>query len=610
MEKMGRPEKTFTTRPGGSAIPGIRTDGEDVIFSFAVGDEAEAQLVLTNPSGRKILQKISLPVQERNGSVSSVRVEELAGQDFGYYYLVEGKKEFDPCARRIVNGICLPEGKKFDWGEDRHPMIPIHHTMIYKLHVRGFTKKSSSGVKARGTFRGVQEKLDYIRGLGFTAVEFMPLYEWDPTLKITPRTYPSGSVASVPKNYWGYAEKNFYFAPKQSFSSTRDSCTELKSLVRAMHEMNLEFIPEVYFPAGTNPLTAIQMVRFWIDEYHADGFHFVGQGVPVELLVRDPSLSRTKRMFENVDADWIYGGHVPVRRTILEYNDSFMMNARAFLKGDEGQLGEFAEHLKRSRKTHSFVNYMANVNGFTLADAVSYDRKHNEKNGEDNEDGPAVNESWNCGAEGRTKKEAILNLRRKQIENALSYVFLSQGVPLLYAGDEFGNSQGGNSNAYSSDNAVGWVDWKPDEAYSGLAEFVKKLIAFRRNHPVLHMRAPLRESDYLSAGYPDVSCHDTKAWYCPFENSGHSIGLMYCGLYAKKEGASDDFLYIACNAYWEKHVFALPSLPKGMKWFREMTTDSRSGKEFSENGSLLNDQRSCTAPPRSVTVLVGRTEEK
>ena len=313
------------------------------------------------------------------------------------------------------------------------------------------------------------------------------MYEWDDTLKMTPHSYTEEKPADLPKNYWGYSEKNFYFAPKQSYSSTPDSCRELKDLIREMHARKMECIPEFFFPQGTNPMLALEAVHFWVDSYHADGFHFVGAGVPTELLIRDPYLTRTKMLFENIDADWIYGGHNPVRRNLMEYNDSFMMNGRAFLKGDEGQLGSFADHVRRNRTTHEFVNYMANVNGFTLADAVSYDWKHNEKNGEDNEDGPAVNASWNCGAEGRTKKASVLALRRKQEENALSYVFLSQGVPLLYAGDEFGNSQGGNNNAYSSNNSVGWLDWNEIGKEKDLTLFVKKLIAFRKNHPILHM---------------------------------------------------------------------------------------------------------------------------
>ena len=598
----------FKTLPGKFEVYGTKIEGGNVYFTVSVPDEAEAQLVLTDAAGKTVLEKVSLPASERRGSLSAVGLEGLAGQNFGYYYLVEGKKVLDPFARRLSDGICFTDGSGYDWKEDTLPLTPLHKTILYKLHVRGFTKKAGSSVKAKGTFRGVSEKLDYIRDLGFTAVEFMPMYEWDDTLKMTPHSYTEEKPADLPKNYWGYSEKNFYFAPKQSYSSTSDSCRELKDLIREMHARKMECIPEFFFPQGTNPMLALEAVHFWVDSYHADGFHFVGAGVPTELLIRDPYLTRTKMLFENIDADWIYGGHNPVRRNLMEYNESFMMNGRAFLKGDEGQLGSFADHVRRNRTTHEFVNYMANVNGFTLADAVSYDWKHNEKNGEDNEDGPAVNASWNCGAEGRTKKASVLALRRKQEENALSYVFLSQGVPLLYAGDEFGNSQGGNNNGYSSNNSVGWLDWNEIGKEKDLTLFVKKLIAFRKNHPILHMKSPLRESDYLSVGYPDVSFHDTKAWYCPYDNSSRSMGIMYCGLYAKKEGASDDFLYVAYNAYWDKHSFALPSLPKGMKWFKEMTTEAKSGREFSDEASPLADQRSYAAAARSVTILVGRAE--
>ena len=597
------------TAEGNPAQPGVTQGSGFVNFTFSVADEAEAKLILTDESGKDVLQEIPLPAVKRTGDVSAVRVEGDSFGKIGYYYLVEGRRAMDPCAKMIVKGVCRIPNTEYDWGDDTAPRIPVHESMIYKLHVRGFTKAASSGVSARGTFRGLAEKLDYIENLGFTAVELMPSYEWDDAIRQPMGSFISGHPEKELKNYWGYAQTNYYYAPKQEYSSSKDSCREFRDMVKAMHQKKMECIMEFYFPDGMSPLTVLQVIRFWKEKYRIDGFHLIGLGVPKELILRDPYLSRTKLFFEQIDIEHVYGNRIPVRRNILEYHDGFLYNARAFLKGDEGQTASFALNLRKNFRTHGVINYMANVNGFTLMDAVSYDRKHNEANGEDNLDGPFENASWNCGTEGKTKKEAILLLRKKQLRNALSYVFLAQGVPLLYAGDEFGHTQGGNNNAYALDNASGWLDWKVEAKNQDLVEFVRELIHFRKEHPMLHQRLPLHETDYLSLGYPDISYHDTKAWYCPFDNGSRSFALMYCGLYALKTEGTDNFLYLAFNSYWEKHSFALPSLPKGMQWVREMNTDAKEGKEFF-HGSPLSDQRAFAAPPRSVTVLVGREDRK
>ena len=207
------------------------------------------------------------------------------------------------------------------------------------------------------------------------------------------------------------------------------------------------------------------------------------------------------------------------------------------------------------------INYMAGHNGFTLQDMISYDRKHNEDNGENNRDGTEYNDSWNCGVEGKTKSKRVLELRERQRKNAILLLLLSQGVPMIMAGDEMCRTQNGNNNAYCQDNSISWMNWKRKETEEEFFQFVKEMIAFRKKHPVFHQQEELRGMDYLSCGYPDFSFHGEKAWYADMEVSSRQFGVMYYGQYA-----TDRSFYVAYNLHWEKHSFALPALPKGIEW--------------------------------------------
>ena len=503
--------------------------------------------------------------------MASVTLSGRHTSPIAYYYMIDGKRVIDPCARRIVGDVCYTDPGRFNWGDDAAPGIPLSDMIIYKLHVRGFTMSKGSGVLAKGTFRGLAQKIPYLRELGINAVELMPVYEWSDELK--GRT--GRELKDMPKkNYWGYAEKNCYFAPKQLFSSKEDSVTEFKRTVKALHEAGIEVILEMYFPGDADRLTALSALHFWKMVYHVDGFHVIGAGVPKEALAQDPLLARTKLFFDWIDIGRVYQGKAPKTRHIAICNGYYQSEARRFLKGDAGVSEAFRMTQRANPATHAVVHYVANVDGFTLADAVSYNARHNEDNGENGADGTSDNNSWNCGVEGRTRKLPVIELREKQIKNALAYVLLSQGVPLIYAGDEFGNTQGGNNNAYASDNAVGWVSWRLAKRNKSITEFVKSLIAFRKEHGILHTEQELRGNDYRGYGIPDVSWHDTKAWYTDQSAESRSYAVMYNGAYAKKsDGSSDDIIYVCYNAHWECHTFALPQLPLGMLWKTLFSTD-------------------------------------
>ena len=563
--------RKYKVSAGDPLMPGTYETAKGLNFAVRVPDDLPATLVLTSEDGSREEQVIDLPVGERCGEMASVTLSGRHTSPIAYYYMIDGKRVIDPCARRIVGDVCYTDPGRFNWGDDAAPGIPLSDMIIYKLHVRGFTMSKGSGVLAKGTFRGLAQKIPYLRELGINAVELMPVYEWSDELK--GRT--GRELKNMPKkNYWGYAEKNCYFAPKQLFSSKEDSVTEFKRTVKALHEAGIEVILEMYFPGDADRLTALSALHFWKMVYHVDGFHVIGAGVPKEALAQDPLLARTKLFFDWIDIGRVYQGKAPKTRHIAICNGYYQSEARRFLKGDAGVSEAFRMTQRANPATHAVVHYVANVDGFTLADAVSYNARHNEDNGENGADGTSDNNSWNCGVEGRTRKLPVIELREKQIKNALAYVLLSQGVPLIYAGDEFGNTQGGNNNAYASDNAVGWVSWRLAKRNKSITEFVKSLIAFRKEHGILHTEQELRGNDYRGYGIPDVSWHDTKAWYTDQSAESRSYAVMYNGAYAKKsDGSSDDIIYVCYNAHWECHTFALPQLPLGMLWKILFSTD-------------------------------------
>ena len=563
--------RKYKVSAGDPLMSGTYETAKGLNFSVRVPDDLPATLVLTSEDGSREEQVIDLPVGERCGEMASVTLSGRHTSPIAYYYTIDGKRVIDPCARRIVGDVCYTDPGRFNWGDDAAPGIPLSDMIIYKLHVRGFTMSKGSGVLAKGTFRGLAQKIPYLRELGINAVELMPVYEWSDELK----GRPGRELKDMPKkNYWGYAEKNCYFAPKQLFSSKEDSVTEFKRTVKALHEAGIEVILEMYFPGDADRLTALSALHFWKMVYHVDGFHVIGAGVPKEALAQDPLLARTKLFFDWIDIGRVYQGKAPKTRHIAICNGYYQSEARRFLKGDAGVSEAFRMTQRANPATHAVVHYVANVDGFTLADAVSYNARHNEDNGENGADGTSDNNSWNCGVEGRTRKLPVIELREKQIKNALAYVLLSQGVPLIYAGDEFGNTQGGNNNAYASDNAVGWVSWRLAKRNKSITEFVKSLIAFRKEHGILHTEQELRGNDYRGYGIPDVSWHDTKAWYTDQSAESRSYAVMYNGAYAKKsDGSSDDIIYVCYNAHWECHTFALPQLPSGMFWKTLFSTD-------------------------------------
>lgn len=563
-------------REKGKPLPlGVSVGKDSVNFAIEVPEGKECRLLLYKKGEREASVIFEMPEEDGVGSVRFLSLFDFAYSEYEYNYLIDEEVCVDPYARSLAGTEEF--GRKwelqehevragiyedhYDWEGDFPPCIPANEVVAYSLHVRGFTKHSSSKVAHKGTFRGVIEKIPYLLELGINQIHLMPVYEFEQLGKYV--------------NYWGYGP-GFYFAPKRAYAASDDPASELKDMVRECHKAGIEVILEMPFEGGTSRILMEECLRWYMMEYHVDGFILNPDVTPTDGSYADPLLSKMK---------------------LFHHQAGFQNVMRRFLKGDEGMIEEVIYWLRRPAGAEGMYNYIAGHNGFTLNDLVSYDAKHNEANGENNQDGPVYNYSWNCGAEGPSRKRAVVALRAGQMRNAFMLVLLAQGIPCILAGDEFGNTQKGNNNVYCQDNPVGWLDWSRLEKNRALHEFVKEMIALRRSHPALRQKEELRGMDQISCGVPDVSYHGEYAWQTPSEISSRQLGVYYCGIAAK-----DTDCFVAYNMHWVEHSFALPALGKGKKWY--LTADSKTG--VLEDPEVLKNQREAVLEERTIALFIGK----
>lgn len=552
---------------------------------------------------------ISFPVSCKKGQIYSVRVKGIENiDDFDSYNYFEDRSFFcDSYAKHVIGlesfGKDVPDNEIkaslynkslsgpytscFDWGDDKNPCIAYEDSFVYLLNVRGFTKSASSGVAAskRGTFGGILEKIPYFKELGVTTLELMPVVEmnevenpikgsksYEGVVYSKDGSLLKGDAITKKVNFWGY-KKGYYFAPRTSFcENPSDAENEFKNFVKTLHENGLEVILQFFFEDNENESLIIDALRYWRCTYHVDGFHLKGARIPIRHIVKDPLFTDVKIWHDWFDVGDIYQGIVPVTRTLATYNNTFLYTSRRFLKSDDNTVNDFLKCMISNDTFSGVINYVCDYEGFRLSDLVSYEHKHNEENGENNTDGTDNNISWNCGIEGRTRKHDILELRSRQMKNILTMLFMAQGTPMIFSGDEFGSSQGGNNNPYCQDNETGWVDWKALERNKDIFEYVKFLSAFRFSHRFLHLAKPYKLMDYISCGYPDLSCHGKEAWRPDLSGYSHVLGMLYCGLY-DKTAKEQPFIYVCYNMYWQKTEFALPKLPDDLRWRLLSDTD-------------------------------------
>lgn len=608
-------------------FPGATVEKDGVTFGYFAYHEERPVLLLYKKGTEEIAAELPFP-EQKTGNFYGMKVKMQASQ-YEYNFREGDQVITDPYAKRVVGRRVfgeLPSGdvhslrggfitKNYNWGEECAPQIPFEEVVMYHLHVRGFTMQKDSGVRKKGTFAGLREKIPYLKELGINQVKLMPVNEFADMAaqkrkevgtakpqKAAPAHAMEAQNAKTEykMNYWGYGE-GFYFAPKASYAASEDADAELKDMVKALHANGIEVILEFSFTDETDVGMITECLNYWAQEYHVDGFSVIARdGLSPELALLP--LFKNKKLYCTWYPDYVVQRNLEKGYQIAASNDSFLVDCRRILKGEEQCLGAFGYQLCKNPSGMASVNYMTNHDGFTLQDLVSYDRKYNEANGEMGHDGSDYNFSWNCGAEGETKKREILKLRMKQRKNAYAMMLFSQGVPMLLAGDEFGNSQAGNNNPYCHDSELTWLDWNRKRSNKELMDFVREAIAYRKKHPTLHQKKELKGADTLSSGFPDVSFHGERAWYGDFDRATRHVGSMFSCRYAGEEG----FIYIAWNFDWVPQQFALPVLNKKEKWYKVMDTSEKESFLPLEKQAVLAENKHFAVPPRTVIILEGR----
>lgn len=565
----------------------------------------------------------------------------------------EGGKDFEYRARVVKSS--------FDWGNIKQLEQPFEDLVIYETHVRGYTKDKSSGVSAPGTFAGLKDKIPYLKDLGINAVELMPIFEFDEMESarvidgVQLYNYwgyntvsffaPNTSYAfNDEHNHEGDELKSLIKALKENgievildvvFNHTAEGnemgpCFSFKGIDNNVYYMLTPDAHYYNFSGCGNVMNCnhpvvrsfiIDCLRHWAIEYRVDGFRFdlasiLGRdqnGAPManppilESLAFDPVLGKMKLIAEAWDAGGLYQvGSFPSWNRWAEWNGRYRDDMRSFLKGDDGMAGNAITRITGSRDLYSpesrghkaSVNFMTCHDGFTLYDLYSYNEKHNEKNGWNNTDGDNNGHSWNCGAEGETDDPNVNGLRRRLIKNAFAALLCSRGPAMFFAGDEFCNTQFGNNNAYCQDNIISWLDWSRLEKFKEIHDFVRHMIQFRKEHPILRkMTKP------SSCQFPEISVHNGTPFNASTDYKTKLIGIMYAG--RNEEDTEDDIVFYCMNAYWEPLVMQLPVLPNGKHWHVDTNTNAEyfDGEDFTAKTELLG-VNTIRVPARTTIILV------
>lgn len=565
----------------------------------------------------------------------------------------EGGKDFEYRARVVKSN--------FDWGNIKQLEQPFEDLVIYETHVRGYTKDKSSGVSAPGTFAGLKDKIPYLKDLGINAVELMPIFEFDEmeSARVVDGVQlynywgyntvsffaPNTSYAfNEEHNHEGDELKSLIKALKENgievildvvFNHTAEGnemgpCFSFKGIDNNVYYMLTPDAHYYNFSGCGNVMNCnhpvvrsfiIDCLRHWAIEYRVDGFRFdlasiLGRdqnGAPManppilESLAFDPVLGKMKLIAEAWDAGGLYQvGSFPSWNRWAEWNGRYRDDMRSYLKGDDGMAGNAITRITGSRDLYSpesrghkaSVNFMTCHDGFTLYDLYSYNEKHNEKNGWNNTDGDNNGHSWNCGAEGETNDPNVNGLRRRLIKNAFAALLCSRGPAMFFAGDEFCNTQFGNNNAYCQDNIISWLDWSRLEEFKEIHDFVRHMIQFRKEHPILRkMTKP------SSCQFPEISVHNGTPFNASTDYKTKLIGIMYAG--RNEEDTEDDIVFYCMNAYWEPLVMQLPVLPNGKHWHVDTNTNAEyfDGEDFTAKTELLG-VNTIRVPARTTIILV------
>ncbi|MGL6074993.1 MAG: glycogen debranching protein GlgX [Fimbriiglobus sp.] len=696
-----------------------------------------------DPANRRPVAEIALdPRRNRTGDHWHIRVEGLP-ETFCYGYRVDGPRFgnhrfdpsrvlIDPCATMISDGeqwagtcevdpertsrrsLYSQSGRYYDWQDDAPPLIPHEDTIVYEVHVRGFTQSPTSGVKHPGTFLGLIEKLPYLKELGITAIELLPVHEFDEC--DCPFTNPDTGEKLV--NFWGYNSISFA-APKSAFAATaaqQGEVNEFRDLVRACHQHGIEvfldvvfnhtgegdhrgrtyslrgFDNELYYMLDdhghymnysgcgntvncNHPLVRdliLACLHYWVGDMHVDGFRFdlasilgrdrrgrVMMEPPViEMIAEDGVLADTKLIAEPWDAAGLYQvGGFPYGRRWSEWNGKYRDDVRRFWRGDPGLTSALASRLCGSSDLYEWngrlprhsLNFITCHDGFTLNDLVSYNFKHNAANGEENRDGTNDNLSWNGGAEGETDEPNIMRMRERRAKGMMATLMISQGVPMLTAGDEFLRTQQGNNNAWCQDNDISWIDWTLVEKNASFLRFTREMIALRKRHPVFRRRrffhgslspiqaplTPTRPGEPVRADVgnlptdipeptiirtpaprkpslplADIHWHGLEPYKPDFSPTSRHLAYSLDGRFNGRDGDPDyhtdqDF-YIAMNTSPSMLLFTVPPSPTGRRWHRIVNTAANSPEDIlpERDGPPVLAMSKLPVEPFAVVILI------
>ena len=690
-------ENLVQTQPGSPLPFGATITPRGINFALFSRHAVSVTLIIAPESRRYKWMEIPLdPRANKTGDIWHVllddaplpllygyRIDGPDGQASGHHFDA-GRILLDPYAREIhspdwghprtclgASPCCLVAQYLYDWEGDRPLNIPLRDSIIYELHVRGFTRHPSSGVNYPGTFRGIIETIPYLKDLGITAVELMPVTEFDENEPIFINTLTGERL----KNFWGYSPLSF-FAPKCNYSSDPQvPLTEFRDMVKALHKAGIEVILDVVYnhtsEGGDNgPTTSFRGIdntiyylldpwtraylnfsgcgntcncnhpivrslimdslRWWVIDMHVDGFRFdlasilgrdangqvLSNPPVVEQIAEDPVLANTKIIAEAWDAAGLYQvGHFSRHHRWAEWNGRFRDDVRAFMCGRAGMIPSLATRIAGSsdlyqhsnRRPYNSINFITSHDGFTLADLVSYNEKHNLINGEDNRDGDNNNISWNSGVEGPTADKNILALRSRRIRTMATILLLSQGVPMLVAGDEFGRSQQGNNNAWCQDNAVSWIDWTLAQKNKLLLRFFRKLIRLRKMHPVFR-----RENFFLheSQGHQsedeqpfEILWQGLRPGEQDWSRGCRTLAFLLIG--ANLQTPDADFFVMLNGNPIEAALFTVPAPSRGTTWTRIIDTGRCPPQDFvdPEHGDAVECDRSLSVPNMGCVVL-------
>lgn len=500
--------------------------------------------------------------------------------------------------------------KGFD--KDRQLKIPYENNVIYLAHVRGLTMLDGN-VKHKGTFAGVSEKISYFKELGINALMLMPCYEFIECEKVDfgfadISDYKFNPDKSPKINFWGF-KSGFYFSPKQAYSSTDNSEYEFSDMVYKLHKAGIEVILMIYFTNDYSQEFINSVLRYYVINYHIDGFRLLGRDLDVQGFVKDPFLKDTKLIFDDNNLGRFYSDKPVKYKNLACMSSDFQDIARRFIKGDENTVSSMSYLFRENNKVFQPLRNISDYYGFSVNDLVTYNFKHNDANGEDNNDGNNFNHSWNCGVEGPTKKPSVNKLRMTIAKNAMLMTMLCQGTPVLRGGDEFLNTSEGNNNPWCMDNEIGWLKRNKNKSVKDFYEFTKSLISFRNRHTILHQPRELRLYDYLAVKLPDISFHSEAPFKMNQDPVSRSFAVLLCGEYAKTYAKErEESIYIIFNMYWETVKFALPVQGKDYDWYYLFSSDGSTLQDFDESKAKKYDKEYFDASGRSVSIFILRNK--